>query len=147
MGDRRAKRGPTSYTEIVKRFTTGGRMLRPSASAWLFLVAYLPSVLFVGHFSVPAFDVPGVGTVAIPLLSSPRSHEHTGAVETHAAHCHGEQECADSSQGATQSPVDFLGNDLLILLGSALFVAVAVRGTVLYRDWPLLPAPPPPRFA
>ncbi|MGH2609082.1 MAG: hypothetical protein ACRDHF_08330 [Tepidiformaceae bacterium] len=113
----------------------------PEVAATLMLVALLPSVLYVGHWSLHV-PVPGTGAfVAIGMRAEHEAQESEGG---HEEHCHGTASCTDSPPAPV--PVGFaLLHEGLALLGAAgaliLLTTLAWRPGTLAAVAPLLPPP------
>jgi hypothetical protein len=134
----------TGYTHFVKTFTIGA--FSPRRAALYALLAYLPSLLYVGHLDV-RFEIPGIdGEWAPPLLSSgPAGPAHGHNEEaTHAAHGHGGDASAADAQQVTALPAEILSGDALAVEFDDGSSAPNVTWTP-GPDWDAAPPSPPPR--
>ena len=106
------------------------------------LVALLPSVLYVGHWSI---RLPVPGTDAFVALGMQAEHEAQASEGGHEEHCHGTASCTDSPP--TPSMGFALLNEALALLAAAgLLVLVAGPGSQLRALAGMPPVLPPPRL-
>jgi hypothetical protein len=111
--------------------------------ATFLLVAYLPSVLYLGHIDlrlpVPVWNV----ELALPLLST-GGDEHAGSTAGHGDHCHGTSDCTSSPQ-APGASVQYLREEVVTVVAGGFLHAVPLDERRPGPDWDQAPPPPPPR--
>ncbi len=107
---------------------------RPGFRTWALLLALLPTLTFLGHWSLHV-DVPGTNLYVLLIPGEPsEAHTHDGAqqdsAQSHERHCHaGVASCSDIPfTGA--SPFALL-NDSLAYLGA--FGALTVLAVLFWR--------------
>lgn len=126
--------------------SSGPRSRHLALLHFVLLLALLPQPLQVGHWELPAVDIPLTGLYLALPAGDAHSHTHTSG-EEHARHCHeGASACGNFSAAAGLT-IPILAAALLIGLA-----ALAVRRLPLLAGLPpasraLAPLPPPPRLA
>jgi hypothetical protein len=108
------------------------------------LAALLPSLLYLGHWSV---RLPVPGTSAFIALGMPAEHEAQASEGGHEAHCHGSASCTDSPPAPVTAGFALLTEALLMLADAGVMVMVAAAGWRLRALAAVPPIVPPPRTA
>jgi hypothetical protein len=118
------------------------RRSRVTFAATLLLLAWMPSLLFFGHWSALASPSPHQAmTVA--------AHHEAGTPtedSQHALHCHGSSSCAD--QGGAASALDLVASNPLALVTRPLEVVTTGNSPSRFEGRSSArPDAPPPRMA
>jgi hypothetical protein len=116
---------------------------RRSLLALAMLAALLPSVMYLGHWSI---RVPLPGTGAFVAVGMRAEHEAQASEGGHEEHCHGTASCSESPPVPVSPPLALLNETLALLAAAGLLVAVAVAAGRLRALASVRPAPPPPRL-
>lgn len=112
-------------------------------AATVLLLALLPSVLYLGHWSV---RVPVPGTGGFVAIGMRAEHDGQATDGGHEEHCHGSASCTDAPPAPVSAGFALL-NELLTVLGAGgvliLVAMLAWRPRALAEVAPLLPPPRP----
>jgi hypothetical protein len=119
--------------------------------AWLLAAAFLPSVLFVGHWPAFAVAVPGTA-FSIGLPAAGHAHAHPGGADAqsqgeHADHCHAEMASCAGQPFTGGATVAALHDIALAAIAGGVLVAVAAGAVAAWRGHPVAPPFEPPRAA
>ena len=124
---------------------TGGAQA-PRATAWLLLLALLPTLTFFGHW--PGFEIPLPGvdaSIGLPFAGHTHAHGEAGAGEDHGRHCH------EDSAGCSDVPFTGASGFLLLaeavagLAAAAPLLAVRLAAAHAPAGRTVAPEPNPPR--
>lgn len=128
------------------------RGTRQRTMAWLLAAAFLPSVLFVGHWPAFAVSLPGTSlTVGLPAVAG-HAHAHADGAGTHshkdhADHCHAEMASCAGQPFTGGATVAALHDIALAAIAGGVLVAVAAGVAAAWRAHPVAPPFEPPRAA
>ncbi len=119
-------------------------MRRRRLFALVLLTAMLPSLLYLGHWSV---RVPIPGTGAFVAVGMQAEHEAQASEGGHEQHCHGTANCTDSPPAPVGVGFALLSEALLLLGAAGAMVLLWLPGWRPARVSAVAPLLPPPRFA
>lgn len=110
--------------------------------SWLLLLAFAPSLLYVGHLS---FQLPVPGTSLSLGIAAVHSHGTAGEEANHRDHCHADVSDCSGTPPTTAVPIATLREDVE---ASARFGGLPLAGVVppvLFDQRSVMPEGPPPR--
>ncbi len=105
-------------------------------------MAFLPSVLYLGHWSV---RVPVPGTDAFVAVGMAAEHDAQASEGAHEEHCHGTASCTDSPPAPVAIGFALLSESLALLAAAGLLVLMAASDSRLRALAAVPPILPPPR--
>lgn len=113
------------------------------------LLAYLPSLLFIGHWPL-AVDIPGTDLyIGLPLTPAARSHAGPttpeGEGHDHAQHCHADLGACSDVPFTGASPFALLSEAVAFLGAAGLLLFVACGPWRPHHVMTVLPGRRPPR--
>lgn len=123
----------------------GMSLSRPSRQrtmAWLLVAAFLPSLVFAGHWPAIAVAIPGTGwSIGLPAAGHAHAPAGSGhAHDQHAEHCHADMATCAGQPFTGGATVAALQEITLAAVVGGLLVAVALAALPAWRGH----APPPP---
>ncbi len=119
------------------------RERRSSFASWALLAGMLPSLLWLGHWSVRV-PVPGSGSfLAVGMAAE--NHAQRADAGKHGSHCHGEPSCSDAPPAPVSVGVAVVSKAIALLGLSGLLVPAAMWAWRPGRPAQVEPPVPPPR--
>jgi hypothetical protein len=115
------------------------------ATSVVLLLALLPSVLYLGHWSLRV-PIPTTGAfVAIGMRAEHDAQAARG--DDHGKHCHGDATCTDAPPAPAINVFAMLSESILLLGSAGLLILAATLAWRPARGWTVVPLARPPRLS